>query len=415
MKHKKLFEKAYARLREHYGGDFFTPDVKILSRFYQEKTILGESELYMRYLDLFGKIREAANQKGEHILVRGTTGSSFIAYLLGATETNPLPMHEYCPHCHAVQFTEKGIPPDHDPSKCSCGGEFVCDGYDIPFESNLKSILMERIQLCVSHAFYDEAKAMISDEMWDKALVILKNEDRTPTWLCFLDKETNEGGEYMLSGNSELFDRFPRITLVPHKMLDQRRELEKVTGFKMKDIGAREAKQMLPHFLEGNIENIPHFDNRFMRGIRNTVNPKSYDDLLKLIGFAYSTNIWKNNAEHLFMKNKMELSQIPAYRDELYQMISSRLYQKGICDTGLAYEITGKAMRGYYAKTGGLDEDVLLALFQLDFDYDFIAFLEKINYMFPKAHGAAYLREAVAMMFYKTKFNKEYNEIVLKI
>ena len=45
---------------------------------------------------------------------------------------------------------------------------------------------------------------------------------------------------------------------------------------------------------------------------------------------------------------------------------------------------------------------------------DFIFFLEKINYMFPKAHGVAYLREAIAMMYYKLKYNKEYNEVILE-
>lgn len=29
-----------------------------------------------------------------------------------------------------------------------------------------------------------------------------------------------------------------------------------------------------------------------------------------------------------------------------------------------------------------------------------------------KAHGVSYLRDAIVMMFYKTKFNKEYNEIM---
>ena len=70
-------------------------------------------------------------------------------------------------------------------------------------------------------------------------------------------------------------------------------------------------------------------------------------------------------------------------------------------------------MRGYYARIGGIDEDTMLALLELEFDLDFIYFLSDIYFMFPKAHGIAYLREAIAMMFYKTKFNKEYNEIML--
>ena len=67
MKNKKLFEKAYSRLNELYGGDYSTPDVVILSRFYREKMILGESELYMRYLDFLGNVRARAEDKGEHI------------------------------------------------------------------------------------------------------------------------------------------------------------------------------------------------------------------------------------------------------------------------------------------------------------------------------------------------------------
>lgn len=414
MKHKQLFEKAYSRLIELYGGEYAAPDITILSRFYREKTILGESDLYMRYLGLLGKAREVANQKGEHIFVRGTTGASFIAYLLGVTDINPLPRHEYCPNCHTTKFVGIGSPFDMAPIKCSCGSEMVTDGHNIPFESNLKSVLSERIQFCVSHAFFDEAKSMIYDEMWDKTVVALSDEEVSPVWFCILDKEANEHGDYSLNGNREIFSDFPRITLVPEKMLDKYRKLEKVTGFKIKDIGFNEQSLAFYRFMDGDIQDIPHFDNGFVKSVWNTINPQSYDDLLKIIGFAHSTNVWNNNAENLFYEHKMSLREIPAYREDLYEMISEKLYKKGIYDNGLAYEVADKTMRGYYARTGGIDEDTMLALLDLGFDMDFIYFLSDINYMFTKAHGIAYLREAIAMMFYKTKFNKEYCEIMLE-
>ena len=72
-----------------------------------------------------------------------------------------------------------------------------------------------------------------------------------------------------------------------------------------------------------------------------------------------------------------------------------------------------KAKRGYYAKVGEVDEDTALSLLQIDFDMDIIFFLEKINYMFPKAHGVSYLRDIIAMMYYKLKYNKAYTEIML--
>ena len=54
MNNNQLFEKAYSRLNELYGGEYSSPDITILSRFYREKMIIGERELYMRYLDFIG-------------------------------------------------------------------------------------------------------------------------------------------------------------------------------------------------------------------------------------------------------------------------------------------------------------------------------------------------------------------------
>ena len=414
MKYKQLFEKAYSRLMELYSGECSKPDITILSRFYQEKTILAESKLYMRYLDFISRVREMANQKGEHIFVRGTAGASFIAYLLGATDINPLPSHEYCPHCHTTKFIGNGTPFDNAPKKCSCGAEIMTDGHNIPFESNLKSILAERIQFCVSHAFFEEAKTMIQDELWEKSIVTLKDGNLSPTWFCILHKETNERGDYTLSGNREIFANFPRITLVPDKVLDQYRELEKATGFKMNEIGFDEQRVAFFRFMECDIQGIPHLDNAFVKGVWNTINPRSYNDILKLIGFAHSTNVWKNNAEYLLSEHKMSLCEIPGYREDLYEMINNQLRLKGVYNEGFAYEVTNKVMRGYYAKNGGMDEDTMFALLNIGFDMNFIFFLSYVHYMFNKAQGIEYLREAIAMMFYKTKFNKEYNEIVLQ-
>lgn len=414
MKDKQLFEKAYSRLLELYGREYDRPHIAVLSRFYSEKAILSGSKLYMRYLDLLSRVRKAAAQKGEHIFVRGTTGASFIAYLLGATDINPLPRHVYCPQCHTALFLGKEKVFEKASVKCSCKAELLIDGQDIPFESNLKAVLSRKIQLCVSHAFFDEAKAMISDELWDKTTVTLSEEELSSVWFCVLDKETHNSGSYALNGNREIFSAFPRITLVPNKTLDKYRELEKATGFKMKEIGAAEKDLAFSRFMECDIKDIPHFDNDFVKGIWNIIKPQSYDDLLKIIGFAHSTNLWKNNAERLFEEDRLSLENLPAFREELYEMINEKLIQNGIYDNGLAYEVADKSTRGHYAKSGGVDGDTESALLDLGFSVDFVGFLSEINYMFTKAQGIAYLGEAVAMMFYKTKFNKEYSEIILE-
>jgi hypothetical protein len=255
---------------------------------------------------------------------------------------------------------------------------------------------------------------MIRDEMWDKAIITLRNKEHSLTWFCFQDRERNEDGDYILNGNREIFAKLPRITLVPDKMLDKYREIEVATGFKMKDIGTEEYSEVYFKFMKGDMKGIPLFDNSYMRELWKTINPQSYADLLKMIGFAHSTNVWSENAEHLYKEHRLSLREIPAFREELFRMISEYLRKKGIYDTGLAFDVMDKAYRGYYAKVGSVDEETVLALLQLDVDMDYIFFLEKINYMFSKAHGVAYLREAIAMMYYKLKYNKEYNIIILE-
>ena len=73
----------------------------------------------------------------------------------------------------------------------------------------------------------------------------------------------------------------------------------------------------------------------------------------------------------------MSLREIPAYREDLYEMIREHLFQNGIYDDGLAYEVADKAARGYYARMGGVDEDTMLALLDLGFSMDFVFFLSE--------------------------------------
>ena len=186
--------------------------------------------MYICYLEFIGRLRKIAEQKGEEITVRGTTGSSFIAYLLGTTDINPLPLFEYCLNCKTTKFLGSGNPFDCEGSVCACKATTVFDAYNIPFESNLKSVMSEHIQIAVSYEFFNEAKKLILDEKWGRTVVTLENEETGPMWFCFTDKDKQENISYAFAGNTEHFADCPRITLAPYAMLDKYRELAKATG-----------------------------------------------------------------------------------------------------------------------------------------------------------------------------------------
>jgi DNA polymerase-3 subunit alpha (Gram-positive type) len=69
---------------------------------------------------------------------RGSVGSSFVAYLCGITEVNPLPPHWRCPEGHFHEFPENpgssaGV--DMPEKKCpQCGIPTIRDGFSIAFE-----------------------------------------------------------------------------------------------------------------------------------------------------------------------------------------------------------------------------------------------------------------------------------------
>ena len=407
MNTANLFEQAYERMIDRFGE---CPDVRILNRFYHEKMYLQESE-HLHILALAACVRARAGEKGEHVAVRGTAQASLIGYFLGATDINPLPAHEYCPVCKKTVFTDRGSPYDRNFRKCSCGANAYIDGYDLPFETNLREAMLERIQIGVSYSFFDEAKNIIRDEMWDHAIITLHGERPIgPTWFCFADREQTDDAEYSLKEDSPLFGRLPRVTLVPMKKLDSYKALETATGVKMKDAGRNGGMEEMLTLFQGDFDDIPNVDSGFMRELAEKTHPLSYEDVLKLIGFAHGARVWVGNAEWLYDEHRATLADIPAFREDVYDMIGQKLRKKGLCENGLAYEVAKKARSGYYARMG-VDHATMTALLSLGFDIDFIFFLERVEYMFPKSHAVSYMRDAVILTWYKLHYPQAFARV----
>ncbi len=371
---EKILSKAHEKMTEMYGDE---PDVSLLSRFYDEKRVLEQSSTYLQTLELVSKISSEAKKRGEHIVLKGAECSLFIAYLLGTVDINPLPMHEYCPNCKRLTFLHReGTAFDKYTPKCNCGGDMLIDGYDIPFEPNVKRILRGSIRVYVSESFFYEAQRI-------------------------LENENSDGADLKISIKSD-------------SLIDRCRVLERATGIDA-DAICRKSTSWIYHSLnEDELGNIPEFETEFMKGMISYIPPKNFGDLLKLLGFAHSTNVWKNNADELYSHRKMTFSDIPTFCEDIYSSIVDKLQKQGVYSTGFACDVTEKVRKGYYAFHGSMDEESFISLINLGFDIDFILFIEKIEYMVSKTYAVATLKELLPLLYYRLHFKDVYNDIVVK-
>lgn len=418
MTSTEIIEKAYSRMTELYGNKDtrywnHSPSVRILNRFYYEKQFLEGNELFLRYLELVGRMRAVARERGEHLVAKGTAATSFIGYLLGATDINPLKFHQYCTHCKFVYFTNgQGSPFDKAHKKCNCGGDLILDGHDIFFDARSKSLSHGDIEISVSSGFMNEAKKMIRDEFLDKAIITLKNEEPfAPIRISFLGKEESENTEYTF-GKSEEFLKYPCVLITPALYLDKCCDLEKVTGIKMEDAHSEDMMNVLLSFLNGDIDGIPNVDSDIVSTLIKETSPTDYNELLRIVGFAYGDSVWQKNADKLYLENRMTLAEIPAFFEDIYDEINDRLVGNGVCEDGFAYEVAKKAKYGSYALSGAVDNSAVSALLSLGFSIDFIFFIEKVRYMLPKHHAIIYLKYAVVFMWYKIYYKSEFDTIM---
>lgn len=367
-----ILQTAYKKMLSFYGESV---PCAILSRFYSEKAMLEGCELYLTYLDLIGKLRERANEKGEHIRVAGPVGGNLlIAYLLGATDLDPIA--ECLPYEMAHPYVQKGV-----------------------------------LRLDVSYKFFAEAKQLISEGLQEHHAVVTLCDGDMPTLTLFATLDEGEESKTIsFKENHQLFRDLPHITLAPSMILDSCRDIEAATGVKMRDAHDADDMAVLCELLSGNVSKIPYLDspNGFVKKLIEQTRPTDFEELLKIVGLAHSTNVW---TDVLFAAHRVTLRDIPASPEDVFGRIGEKLRVHGMTDTGLAYDVAEKTKHGCYKHSGGMEEETRVALLALGFDMDFTFLLEEIVYLFPKAQALTYLKEAMAMMWYRCRYPEQYAEI----
>ena len=149
---------------------------------------------------------------------------------------------------------------------------------------------------------------------------------------------------------------------------------------------------------------IPEFGTGFAMGILRDAKPKSVADLVRIAGIAHGTDVWKGNVQDLIVSGTATLQESICTRDDIMQYLIGR----GV-ESSLSFKIMESVRKGKVAKGEESNWEEWKKELQAHEVPDwYIASAEKIQYMFPKAHAAAYVSNGLKVAYCKLYHPLEY-------
>ena len=149
---------------------------------------------------------------------------------------------------------------------------------------------------------------------------------------------------------------------------------------------------------------LPEFGTEFVINMLMTTKPQTLTDLIRISGLGHGTDVWQGTAEVIIEEGKADLAHCICCRDD----IMIYLISKGM-DPAESFSIMENVRKGKVAKGKCKDwprwKEEMTAHDVPDW---YIWCCERIKYMFPKAHAAAYVMMGWRVGYYKINYPQAY-------
>lgn len=401
---KRIMSKAKWKMKELYGEK---PPISIINRFKMEELMLS-NQMMLRWIGFLGELHERFYIEDAFFRVKDVKlCASFVAWLLGGININPLPAHYYCPNCKKVEFIPNVKCGFDAPDKvCLCGTPYNKDGFGIEAinmyplsggcEMDVSVGTMGLVKRCFKDYFaeYSDIREIKFKEEKNKVreYSIIKNyTDRKCYILVPSDIAIQYPEEVITVTSEEDFFKFLQMdSLMIVEKTEEHisfKEIENV-DFSVENIQA---------YAKYAVENGKLKDLLWERNLSSVILEFSnlyFSNLLAIEGFLWGSEVWEKNGENLYAKG-IPVEELITNREDTYTYLYNKLNEK-CCDnpSGQVYEIMEKVRKGLYSSLG-MPADVEQLLLENDVPDWYIESMKKIRYLGSKTQYIVNLKKNI--------------------